>query len=432
MGADRTDKRKKNTNAVGADRTDKQKRNNEHQAAFRARRKEYIKTLEGKGMAEIFSFDQALSTNILAAVTSLEADLVELQELCRAIRANADGLRAEATRLRDEARDREIFWRAHWQPKKTGPTNNALLRSYARVHSPLSVSGRITSVSSPNDSSSLVSGYNGGLPLEYPQHSPALDCPDMNGDGSISTCLPSVTGYPPYPPFTLEGSSTAGESWQQHGFQSCIDYSMMDSLQPPITYATSPPITSNALLASAPYQYNFPKNSIIPDFRYSIGACEPTLHGGTADIPVAGSVGDNLQYHSVAATHANTMPNTGLVSAPYPQADNTLDNSGSDGSNSVPNQDGRLCRSAVATASSSCISCSPSPDSPYNTLSIIKAQSFGKLRRACKQAQRSSGGVPKAVANAISARGLLSGTSFDTNVYPNKQPRRDEDEDTHP
>ena len=453
---------------LSADGTDKRRKNADAQAAFRARRAKYITTLEETGAAEVYSLNQALIANHSVAVTLLEATLVELQESCRANKADAKKLQADATGLRNEARDREKFWRAVWQTKKTGmppdSTDDVSLPSYARTHSsPPSVPGGMISESSthydpalrfPHDPFSLLSGYDDGPPPRYPQRSPALDYPNVDGNGSIITRPPYVTGYAPQPPYTQEGSSPADKSWQQLGLQGHSGYPTIDDSQPPTTYAASPTVTSSdascpnqyggvvndakmadgtpkmhpesssILPASTPmstsstslaYRYNFPENSVIPDFRYSIGTRELTLPGGTANIPVAGMVGDGLQYRSAAATHASTMPNTSLVSAPYSRSDNTLDGRGSDRSNSV---------STVATASSSHISCSPSPDSPCNTLSIIKAQCFrGNFRRDRKQAPR-----PGAAKAAVDAFGTVPGTNANTK----KRPRRDDNEDTHP
>lgn len=459
------------TDAMGADQTvtDRKKKNADAQAAFRARRANYIATLE-------------------ETVTNLEAVVIQLQESCRASKTDADKLRAEVNKLRNEARDREKFWRALWQTKKTGmppdPTDDAVLPSYAQIHSsPVSVPSRMASVSPthydprirfPGDPSSSLSGYNGGPPPEYPQRSPALDYPNVNGNGSVITRPPSVTGYTPYPPYALEGSSPADESWQQPGLQGQADHPTIDGSQSPTAYAASPTLTSSdapypnqyggvvddakmangtpymypdsrsispastptstssTSLAPAPYQFNFPENSVIPDFRRPIGARELTLRGGTADIPIAGSVGDNLRYRLAAATRANTMPNPNLVPAPYSRADNTSDDRGSDGSDSVSNQDGRPRRSTVATTSSSRTSRSPSPSSHISgTLAVIKAQAFGALRRSRGRARRSSEGAAKAAVDALSARGLGLGINLGTNANPNKRPRRDDDEDIH-
>ncbi|KAI0094908.1 hypothetical protein BDY19DRAFT_901982 [Irpex rosettiformis] len=455
--------------AMGPDQTvtDRKKKNADAQAAFRARRANYIATLE-------------------ETVTNLEAVVIQLQESCRASKSETDKLRIENNRLRNEARDREKFWRALWQTKKTGmppdPTDDSALPSYAQIHSsPVSTPSRMASVSPshydtrmrfPGDASSSLSGYNGGPPPDYPQRSPALEYPSVNGNGSVITRPPSVTGYAPYAPYTMEGSSPADDTWQQSALHPPTDHTALDGSQSPTTYVESPTLTSSDIpypnqyggvvddaklangtpymypnsrsispastptstsstsLAPAPYHFNFPENPVIPDFRRPMGPRELTLHGGTADVPIAGSVGDTLRYR-LAATRANSIPNPNLIPAPYSRAENTSDDRGSDGSDSTSNKDGRPSRRPSApTASSSRTSRSPSP-APHisGTLAVIKAQAFGALRRSRGRTRKSSEGAAKAAVDALSARGLGLGISLGTNSNPNKRPRRDDDDD---
>ncbi|KAJ3512440.1 hypothetical protein NLJ89_g3528 [Agrocybe chaxingu] len=79
----------------------RKKKNADAQAAFRARRANYIATLE-------------------ETVTSLESVVLQLQESCRESRAEALDLRQENARLRHEHREREKFWRALYYAKKNG------------------------------------------------------------------------------------------------------------------------------------------------------------------------------------------------------------------------------------------------------------------------------------------------------------------------
>ncbi|KAL5535567.1 hypothetical protein ACEPAF_3661 [Sanghuangporus sanghuang] len=101
-------------NAPGADKVDKmseialrKKKNADAQAAFRARRANYIATLE-------------------ETVTSLEAVVVQLQDSCREARGEASELRQENQRLvtaletlRHECRERDKYLRALWHSRKT-------------------------------------------------------------------------------------------------------------------------------------------------------------------------------------------------------------------------------------------------------------------------------------------------------------------------
>ncbi|CAA7265783.1 unnamed protein product [Cyclocybe aegerita] len=84
----------------------RKKKNADAQAAFRARRANYIATLE--------------ETAHIAPVTSLESVVLQLQESCRESRGEALELRQENARLRHEYREREKFWRALYYAKKNG------------------------------------------------------------------------------------------------------------------------------------------------------------------------------------------------------------------------------------------------------------------------------------------------------------------------
>ncbi|KAI0695595.1 hypothetical protein BC835DRAFT_1345742 [Cytidiella melzeri] len=445
-----------------ADQTDRKKKNADAQAAFRARRANYIATLE-------------------ETVTNLEAVVIQLQESCRASKADADKLRIETVRLRNEARDREKFWRALWQTKKTGmppdPSDDSVLPSYAQIHSsPVAAPSRMASVSPSHydprirfsaESSTSLNGYNAGPPPEYPQRSPALEYPGVNGSNSV---VARPGSYAPYAPYTLDGSNPADDSWQQQGLQPPNDHQAVDGSQSPtyvesptltasdiayphqyggvvddtkltngtpymypasrsISPASTPTSTSSTSLGPAPYQFTFPENPVMQDYRRPVGSRELTLHGGTADIPIAGSMGDALRYR-LAATRANSMPNPNMVPTPYSRADNTSDDRGSDGSD---HQDGRPPRSALPpTASSSRTSRSPSPSPAISgTLAVIKAQAFGALRRSRGRTRRSSEGAAKAAVDALSARGLGLGINLNGSINPNKRPRRDNNEDMH-
>jgi hypothetical protein len=311
-----------------------------------------------------------------------------------------------------------------------------------------------------------LSSYGGAPPPDYPQRSPALEYATVNGGGPVITRPPSVTGYGPYAPYAMEGLSPADEPWQQQGLQQPHDRQALDGSQSPtyvesptltasdiayphqygtvvddtklangapymypgsrsISPASTPTSTSSTSLGPAPYQFTFPENSVLQDYRRTLGPRELTLHGGTADIPIAGSVGDALRYR-LGASRTNSMPNPSLVPTPYSRADNTSDERKSDGSDG---QDGRPPRRAglPATASSSRTSRSPSPTPPISgTLAVIKAQAFGALRRSRGRTRRSSDGAARAAVDALSARGLGLGINLNANPHPNKRPRHDD------
>jgi hypothetical protein len=97
----------------------RKKKNADAQAAFRARRANYIATLEETG--SIFSPAQYFNyvlIHFLVKVTSLESVVLQLQDSCRESRHETQELRQENTRLRQEFRDREKVWRTLWQSRK--------------------------------------------------------------------------------------------------------------------------------------------------------------------------------------------------------------------------------------------------------------------------------------------------------------------------
>jgi thymidylate synthase len=90
-----------------SDVTLRKKKNADAQAAFRARRANYIAILE-------------------ETVTNLESVVLELQTSCQENRNEVQELRDENSHLWHEFREREKFWSAVWQAgeKSQGPESN--------------------------------------------------------------------------------------------------------------------------------------------------------------------------------------------------------------------------------------------------------------------------------------------------------------------
>ena len=114
----------------------RKKKNADAQAAFRARRANYIATLEETGSFVSFyvliTFAHQASYRLYvfadrrrSTVTNLEAVVVQLQDSCRESRSEATELRQENARLtglvetlRHEFREREKYLRALWHARK--------------------------------------------------------------------------------------------------------------------------------------------------------------------------------------------------------------------------------------------------------------------------------------------------------------------------
>ena len=102
----------------------RKKKNADAQAAFRARRANYIATLEETGNQAHPNDHSNILLNI-GAVTSLESVVIQLQESCRESRSELVELRQENARLRHEHREREKFWRPLYQARKAGQASES-------------------------------------------------------------------------------------------------------------------------------------------------------------------------------------------------------------------------------------------------------------------------------------------------------------------
>ncbi|KAK7694638.1 hypothetical protein QCA50_001825 [Cerrena zonata] len=129
---------------------------------------------------------------------------------------------------------------------------------------------------------------------------------------------------------------------------------------------------------------------------------ELTLHGGTANIPVAGPSGESLRYR--IGTRGGPP---GSTITPYSRTENGSHERESDDGEPAPYHYTTRARHRHS-ATTSRTSRSPSPGSPQicGTLAVIKAQAFGALRRTRTRSKRSSEGAAKAAVEALEARGI--------------------------
>lgn len=101
----------------------RKKKNADAQAAFRARRANYIATLEETGLPS-FSLQSSTLTSPLS-VTSLESVVLQLQDSWRESRTELQEARQEILRLQHHSRERDRFWRDLWENRRGGPTSDA-------------------------------------------------------------------------------------------------------------------------------------------------------------------------------------------------------------------------------------------------------------------------------------------------------------------
>jgi len=231
----------------------RKKKNADAQAAFRARRANYIATLE-------------------ETVTNLEAVVLQLQDSCREARAEANELRQDNSRLRNAGREREKFWRALWQQTKMGSELQVdefppLPSCFGPMHPQITaINSQISPAVGPyaEDALHYPTGntppfsdvsYTAGTPSELTARSPSV--PYAHGDNESHRPPNQFTPYPSPPrnlmrdvtwppPITLTGSS-GGDSG--HAGSSSSSHSP--------TFVESPSVTTSDI----PYMARYPNHS---------------------------------------------------------------------------------------------------------------------------------------------------------------------------
>ncbi|KAK7694637.1 hypothetical protein QCA50_001824 [Cerrena zonata] len=238
----------------------RKKKNADAQAAFRARRANYIATLE-------------------ETVTNLEEVVIQLQDSCKDAKGEAAELRAENARLRLAHRERERFWRALWQAKNTGqpppdaPGDDFSMPSYSPVHTPISTVGpslpypddgmRIPPSVDPSTSLAATTSYVPAQQQDYSQRSQMTGFEhDVSGDTRSqhmdSQRMPRYdTSYPPYAPM----ESPVRESWSTN------EISPLEGADP----GSSPTYIESPSLTAAEANYG-PRFSVNEDQKIPLGA----------------------------------------------------------------------------------------------------------------------------------------------------------------
>jgi hypothetical protein len=260
----------------------RKKKNADAQAAFRARRANYIATLEETGQ-EIplgTSMTKFLPLTVHSLVTSLESVVLQLQDSCREAKTEANEMRQENSRIRHDFREREKLWKALFQTRKTGrgpesddlpPTPPSFSPTHSQsssVNSHLASShmshyGNDTLVYRTGDdpSGSLQHGsYNSGPSHAYPSHSPSLSFTGVESDQLSDSPThtmnsQSAAKYGPYP-YPISGP-TRSASWPSNlthsapsGPESCPPTSNGASHSP--SFVESPSLTPPSYLSRFP------------------------------------------------------------------------------------------------------------------------------------------------------------------------------------
>ncbi|KAG6902867.1 hypothetical protein C0995_010036 [Termitomyces sp. Mi166 len=422
----------------------RKKKNADAQAAFRARRANYIATLE-------------------ETVTSLESVVIQLQESCREARHENQELRQDNAHLRHEFREREKFWRNLFQTRKSEqgamdcdeppPLPPSFLSSHPSSSSmaaaPMSQYGAGGSGYRMSDDASIChSPY-----ASYSHHTSALPYPGVESDVQSEplanpghrgskynsfSYIPSIAREASWPSpltqTTSSGAESGAHSSQSSNFAgsptlTSADMSFGGRFPPEdqkvplsaldaapyafpssrsISPSTSTPSSSSTSLT--PFQFTFPDNGgqdrSDHDYRrhsHSHGA-EVTLHGGTADVSLVGPANNDAVRYRLAGRRDPTSSERTLLPTLPPMSGSENEHGSSDGDASYPHTRSGVRRRLSHESRSR----SPSPAPPVlsGTLAVIKAQAFGALRRTRARTKRSSEGAAKVAMNVLEARGL--------------------------
>ncbi|KAF8445956.1 hypothetical protein L210DRAFT_2945697 [Boletus edulis BED1] len=438
----------------------RKKKNADAQAAFRQRRANYIATLE-------------------ETVTSLESVVLQLQDSCREARQEAGELRQDNARLKHELRERERFWRALWQARKTGqapdPDDLPPLPSTFSTHTPSNIIPNRLPTShgshysddgmafhTSDDAPALCNGaYGPQTNHSYTAQSPSLSYPGVDTDHLPAAATPQLAGNRAskfsqysYPVQTINRDATWGHNVPQTSSSSgsptltspdmYVNRSFVDEQKTPLNHlettpylfpgsrsispTTSTPPSSSTTSLTSPFQFTFPHEvgQDRPEFdyrRHSTAHAEVTLHGGTADISLAGAGSDGVRYR-IGPRRANSGPERPLLPAlpHFSGSDNGSqhDRGSSEGESSYSQLPKMRPRRGLDRESRS-----PSPGAPpiSGTLAVIKAQAFGALRRTRTRTKKSSEGAAKVAMEVLEARGIGMGVATSS-----KRPRLHNDD----
>ncbi|KAG6842196.1 hypothetical protein C0991_000166 [Blastosporella zonata] len=429
----------------------RKKKNADAQAAFRARRANYIATLE-------------------ETVTSLESVVIQLQESGRETRHENQELRQDNARLRHELREREKFWRNLYQTKKSDQGANEcddspLPPSFLSPHNSMAsmpmnqYSGGGPGYRMSDDVSichSPYASYSHHSPLSYPAVEADIPSEVLSNSASHRGSKYSSFSYVPSVareaqwPSPIAQTSSSGPNSGAHSSHSpsfigsptltSTDMSFGGRFPPedqkvplssldtapyafPSSRSISPSTTpSSSSTSLTPFQFTFPDNGDRSDHDYRRHShphgAEVTLHGGTADVSLVGPASDAVRYR--LGNRKDLGPSERPVLPLLPPMSGSENDQGS--------SDGDAPYSHIRRRMSHSRSRSPSPAPPVlsGTLAVIKAQAFGALRRTRARTKRSSEGAAKVAMNVLEARGI--GMASSPTATPNLKRQRLDDE----
>ncbi|ESK88892.1 hypothetical protein Moror_13254 [Moniliophthora roreri MCA 2997] len=407
----------------------RKKKNADAQAAFRARRANYISTLE-------------------ETVTNLESVVLQLQESCRDARSEVQDLRQENNHLRHALRERENFWRAVWPRKGHGANGESVdfppPPTLAASLSPTSFTtlGTTSQIHQYNDPSSYREGAS--LNNQYSSstsnttHSPTI--PYSNADNELPNQRASK--YPSYatwsqsvapsstssdtcvapnpssssPHFTesptLQSSDVpyAGRFAPQSDEQKVAMSASIDAatyMPFPASRSLSPSTSTPPSTSTQLGQFSFGIPDALHDQRLP---SDVPVNEGTADMSLGNVANDGTRYRQ-GNRRPDVLVDRSLLPV-LPPLSSSSDNGsqherGSDDGD-LPN---KRARRGGNTGSRGSRSPSPGVAPLSGTLAVIKAQAFGALRRTRVRTKKPTDTAAKVSMDVLEARGLgLPGT----------------------
>lgn len=388
--------------------------------------------------------------------------MLQLQDSCREARRDAAILRTENAYLRYEYREREKFWRTLWSAKKAGPEELPPMPPlfYACAQPtplPVSMNGHLhiqhyghdqLSYRTTDDPATVCHGTYSGSGQHYQSHCSPLsygaadeitdETPQSltarlskyNGysyavansrDGAWSSLTHNAAGVaqnnqqshtPPFgesPPLASYVSRFTAEDQKVplNGLEAApLVFPDSRSLSP-----TSTPGSASTTSLTSPFQFTFPENSVgqdRTDFDYRRHThphgAEVALHGGTADVALAGANVDAVRYRQGTKRPPSSADRSLLSGLPLLAADACSPRDRGISDESCTLYSSSRLRNRRASRSSR----SPSPNPPHlsGTLAVIKAQAFGALRRTRARGKRTSDGAAKVAMDVLEARGI--------------------------
>ncbi|KAG7099235.1 hypothetical protein E1B28_001100 [Marasmius oreades] len=389
----------------------RKKKNADAQAAFRARRTNYIQTLE-------------------ETVTNLESVVLQLQDSCRDARNEAQELRQENGRLRLQLKEREHFWRTVWSRKNQSDGDDFPALPPGSFNGSLTVGSQVHQYGD-------VRAYreDSAIPCTQTQ-SPIgaystvdTDVPGQRTSKYSSDAYFSAVSHPSWPAQSVTQSSSSGGELGIHPSTTHAPNSPNYTNSPPlaspeVTFPRFPSqiedqkVSVTSTLESTPFVFSSSSRSLTPtvstpptssttplapfQFRVSDAVHERPHPPGTGSLSGAppngslGTVGNDGRYRP--GSNRRDGPLLPTVLPPLSGGSDNGSQHGSDGDSGVAPQ----------------IS---------GTLAVLKAQSFGALRRTRTRTKRPVESAAKVAMDVLESRGL--GMSVQTGV---KRQRRCEDE----